>query len=81
MYYTATGLAHIIGRAFQDLLWEYMVDRSGLQGIYQYIYGENREQLKRDLEEMRNKRKTPRNNNYGNSDDPSDIGPGTNNFF
>ena len=58
-----------------------MVDRSGLQGIYQYIYGENREQLKRDLEEMRKKRKTPRNNNYGNSSDPSDIGPGTNNFF
>lgn len=81
MYFTATGLAHIIGRAFQDLLWEYMVDRSGLQGIYQYIYGENREQLKRDLEEMRNKRKGPRNNNYGDSDDPSDIGPGTNNFF
>ena len=65
LYYSFDGLLYYIHGVFNDLIWKYATDRNELQGIYKYIYSNNREQLKKDIAELRENSKAERSNNNG----------------
>lgn len=65
-HFSDWGFVRMISRSFLNLIYQYMIDRNGLQGIYHYLLSENREKVKKDLEETRKKIKKPRLHQYNN---------------
>ena len=57
LYFSDIGLHYYLETIFNDLIWDYTMDRNDLQGIYKYIYGNNREKLKKDLAKIREEAK------------------------
>ena len=79
LYLSLEGLTYYIKATFNDFIWKYATDRNELQGLYKLLYSNNREQLKRELAQMRKDVKTDRLKKYGKDQD--DIGSGSNNFY
>ena len=79
LYLSIDGLKYYIEATFNDFIWKYATDRNELQGLYKLLYSNNREQLKRELAQMRKDVKTDRLKKYGKDQD--DIGSGSNNFY
>ncbi len=65
LYYSMDGLLYYIHGVFNDLIWKYATDRNELQGLYKYLYSNNRSQLKKDLAKVREEAKTERLKNNG----------------
>jgi hypothetical protein len=60
LYYSFDGLLYYIHGVFNDLIWKYATERNELQGLYKYIYSNNRTQLKKDLAQVREDAKNER---------------------
>ena len=60
LYYSFDGLLYYIHGVFNDLIWKYATERNELQGIYKYLYSNNRTQLKNDLAQVREDAKNER---------------------
>ena len=65
LYYSFDGLLYYIHSTFNDFIWEYAMERNELQGVYQYLYSNNRAQLKKDIAEARENSKSERSKSDG----------------
>ena len=82
LYYSMDGLLYYIHGVFNDLIWKYATERNELQGLYKYLYSNNRSQLKKDLAKVREEAKTERLKNNGNLfSDFNDLKKNDNNGF
>ena len=82
LYYSMDGLLYYIHGVFNDLIWKYAAERNELQGLYKYLYSNNRSQLKKDLAKVREEAKTERLKNNGNLfNDFNDLKKNDNNGF
>ncbi len=65
LYYSFDGLLYYIHGVFNDLIWKYATERNELQGLYKYLYSSNRDQLKKDMAQVREDAKTERSKGNG----------------
>ena len=65
LYYSFDGLLYYIHSTFNDFIWKYAMERNELQGVYQYLYSNNRAQLKKDIAEARENSKSERSKSDG----------------
>ena len=65
VYYTFDGLLYYIHGVFNDFIWKYTMERNQLQGVYQYLYSQQRGQL---LKELDKRRENAKNGIFNNDD-------------
>ena len=68
IYYSFDGLLYYIHGVFNDFIWKYAMERNQLQGVYQYLYSQQRDQLKKDLGVVRENAKNGKFDNINNKE-------------